>query len=499
MKKIIPQSADTHMLILIGIFIISLSILQPWVRGDGIHYYAYIRSLVIDGDLRFENEFKDAVEFNKFSPPVLRGIKEYKPTRSIGVAETLLPLTKTGYTSNQAPVGAPLLWSPFFLLAHLLVIILNRVGIGIPADGYSFPYIFLVSFGSCLYGFIGLILGYKICRRYFSDAVSLYATVSIWWASSMPAYMHGHPLLSHTSSVFAVALLLFFYLKTREGESLAEWTMLGLIAGLAMIVRIQDGLFLLIPVAELLRQYYSAIKYRMTSGVLKIVSKNILFLTGFLLGILPQLIVGKVIYGVYTLDFYRATQKEFAFNWFSPPIFQVLFSSWHGLFSWTPILFFAMIGLYCFFKKDKAFSVILSVIFLLQLYVISGSYSKITGVYLWQYSSFGGRMFLSCTPIFILGLAGLTEALKVKFKVRWSSLILLMLGPILWNLAFIFQFGLGLVPREGYISWKEMAYNQFITIPFLVYQKIFHQNLLWVIVFSLIVFCVSVVYLRKRR
>ncbi|MDP3732061.1 MAG: glycosyltransferase family 39 protein, partial [Candidatus Omnitrophota bacterium] len=334
MKKIIPESVDRRMLILIGIFIISLSLLQPWVRGDGIHYYAYIRSLVIDGDLRFENEFKDAVEFNKFPPPVLRGIKEYKPTGSIGVAEALLPLTKTGYTRNQAPVGAPLLWSPFFLLAHLLVIILNRIGIGIPADGYSFPYIFLVSIGSCLYGFIGLILGYKICRRYFSGAISLYATASIWWASSIPAYMYGHPLLSHTASVFCVSLLIFLFLRIQDRPSSIRWLGLGFVAGLAIIVRIQDALFLLIPLTELLRQDYRAIKHRITPGILKIASKNILFLTGFLFGILPQLIVGKVIYGVYTLDFYRATQKEFAFNWFSPPIFRVLFSSWHGLFSW---------------------------------------------------------------------------------------------------------------------------------------------------------------------
>ena len=36
---------------------------------------------------------------------------------------------------------------------------------------------------------------------------------------------------------------------------------------------------------------------------------------------------------------------------------------------------------------------------------------------------------------------------------------------ILWNLAFIFQWGTGLVPHRGPISWKQMAYNQVAVVP----------------------------------
>src|SRR5262245_50132162 len=40
--------------VLAGCFAITLALVNPYVRGDGNGYYAYIRSLVIDGDLRFE-------------------------------------------------------------------------------------------------------------------------------------------------------------------------------------------------------------------------------------------------------------------------------------------------------------------------------------------------------------------------------------------------------------------------------------------------------------
>jgi hypothetical protein len=38
-------------------------------------------------------------------------------------------------------------------------------------------------------------------------------------------------------------------------------------------------------------------------------------------------------------------------------------------------------------------------------------------------------------------------------------------GLILWNLAFIFQWGMHLVPPRGDISWPEMVENQFDAVP----------------------------------
>src|SRR5262245_66022771 len=40
------------------LFLLSLPIVNPHIRGDGNEYYAYVRSLIIDGDLQFENEYR---------------------------------------------------------------------------------------------------------------------------------------------------------------------------------------------------------------------------------------------------------------------------------------------------------------------------------------------------------------------------------------------------------------------------------------------------------
>ena len=42
---------------LLLLFLLSLVLVNPWVRGDGVGYYAYARSLLIDHNLRFEEEW----------------------------------------------------------------------------------------------------------------------------------------------------------------------------------------------------------------------------------------------------------------------------------------------------------------------------------------------------------------------------------------------------------------------------------------------------------
>jgi hypothetical protein len=36
---------------------------------------------------------------------------------------------------------------------------------------------------------------------------------------------------------------------------------------------------------------------------------------------------------------------------------------------------------------------------------------------------------------------------------------------IVWNLAFIFQWGTHMVPARGPISWSQMVQNQFVAVP----------------------------------
>src|SRR5262249_55878891 len=50
----------THPGVLLVVFLLTLPLVNPWVRGDGVGYYAYLHSLLIDHDLNFENEWRNA-------------------------------------------------------------------------------------------------------------------------------------------------------------------------------------------------------------------------------------------------------------------------------------------------------------------------------------------------------------------------------------------------------------------------------------------------------
>ena len=145
------------------------------------------------------------------------------------------------------------------------------------------------------------------------------------------------------------------------------------------------------------------------------------------------------------------------FFWTSPRFWQVLLSSEHGLFTWTPIVALAVLGLFFLYKQDKIVALSLLGALVVFYYVVASNQ------YWHGISSFGSRLFVSCTPVFVLGLAGFLEAFRRKIRIRWAAALLVLL--IIWNGFFIFQWGSNLIPNRGPISWKEMVYNQFIVVP----------------------------------
>ena len=143
-------------------------------------------------------------------------------------------------------------------------------------------------------------------------------------------------------------------------------------------------------------------------------------------------------------------------------LLKVLFSSDHGMFSWTPVLILATAGIFFLIKRDALLG-LGSLFTFLAFYYFIASYSDWDGL-----SGFGNRFFVSLTPIFILGLAALLSALsdwlgKPARAVAAAGTVLALL--VVWNIGFIFQWGTHMVPARGEISWGSMIHNQFVDVP----------------------------------
>ena len=192
------------------------------------------------------------------------------------------------------------------------------------------------------------------------------------------------------------------------------------------------------------------------SSVWRLFLQNVLFTLAAFLVFLPTLIVKKIIYGSY-LEFGYGPHWDFT----SPALLKVCFSSEHGLFSWTPVILLAVIGLFLLKNHDRALSLYCLLAFAFYLYAI-GCYEDWAGI-----SSFGNRFFVSLTPLFILGLAVFFDWLSEALQERRAEILSAALTTVLiiWNLGLVFQWGTHLIPARGPISWHDAAYNQVAVVP----------------------------------
>jgi hypothetical protein len=433
--------------ILFIVFLCSLPLINPIVHGDGVGYYAYARAPLIQHNLHFEQDWLHAnLLFSK---------SRTLPNGQLSAAE----YTETGYVSNLFSIGPALLWAPFLLAAHGIVLLCNALGAHIPADGFSLPYLLAMALGTAVYGFLGLLLSYSLARKYVEGCWAFLATLGIWGASSLPVYMYFNPSWSHAHSVFAVALFLWYWDRTRGSRTFLQWILLGLISGLMLDVYFANGVFLILPLIESLADYGDAWKTQEFREAASLFAANFCYLLTMILCFVPTLITRKIIFG----GFFRfSSYQHAAWDWTAPHWYSILFSSDHGILLWTPILALAIIGLVFVPRRAKVLTSYLSAGAAAFFYLIS-CYPDWAGI-----SAFGNRFFISVTPIFIFGLALLLQRFGGFFRSSTRAFSLaasVFFLFIVWNAGFMFQWGAHLIPVRGPVSLAEVAHNQFFVVP----------------------------------
>ena len=418
--------------------------INPWVRGDGVGYYAFARALLIEHRLDFRKDWLTANDSFRLD--------------RIDAAGQILPdqYTSTGHLDNHFSIGPAILWAPFLIPAHAAVLVSDKLGAAIPPDGFSWPYVDAMAFGTALYGFLALWISFRLARKYLPEKWALLAALGIWFGSSLPVYMYFNPSWSHAHSAFVVALFLWYWDRTRGARTWTQWAILGAIGGLMMDVYYVNALVLLVPLFEVLPRYWKDMRAARGGPVARLFFQNLLFTAVILAAFLPTILSKKIIYGGYLSFGYGDL-----WHWNSPALLRVCFSSDHGLFSWTPLLLLAVVGLFFLLRRDRELAASLLLLFAIYVYTI-GCYQDWAGI-----SSFGNRFFVSLTPVFILGLAAFFDSLARLWEPRRAVLIARAATAIfiVWNLGLIYQWGMHLIPVRGPISWREATYNQVAVVP----------------------------------
>ncbi len=373
--------------------------------SDGRSYFVQVRSLVMDWDLDFAND------------------------------ETVFG----GHGARQYAFGAPILWSPFFLLGHVWLSALNLLGGDLRVDGYYFPYQRAIGLGTLLYGFVGLVLIYRVLRRYFSKGLACLSTLGLCGASFLIWYLTVDNSMVHGVSMFATTLFLFLWHRFRDVPTRVPWVWLGAAAGVMAMVRWQNSAFVVLPLGDLLWSSWRArsgdSRARLWAG-----SRDLVRFTGAAFAaFVPQLLFWKVVYGSWV--YLPVREHAFQPMWLPPYMTDVLFSSNRGLLSWTPVITAALIGLVLFARHHGRVALVLAGSFLGQVW-INGAVEI-----WWGGVGFGARRFANCTLVFAVGLAGLLTAVQRRPLI---APLVTFCALLLFNTVFMLGYRNGTFsPTEG--------------------------------------------------
>ena len=207
---------------------------EPW-RGDGyapVFHGTLFASLATSGDLDLMNEYLMS------SSPLW--VAE-KAARSI---------TAEGYVTDAFPIGPTLLWAPFWLAAHVAA---RWIAPEASLDPVAPVYTFAFSLAGLFYGFLGFLLLWRVAYRFFPSWLAFAAAVAAFFGSpAAEACFKGYGL-SCVYSFFTVALFLYATTECARWPCLRRVVYLALAAGLMVITCWPSIVFLIIPVAMLLR------------------------------------------------------------------------------------------------------------------------------------------------------------------------------------------------------------------------------------------------------
>jgi hypothetical protein len=350
------------------------------VVGDALHHYVQLRSLVFDRDVHFQNEY----------------VRMYRLKGGEPGTEWVYESTPTGYVRNLMPVGPALLWAPAFLATTLVVWAGQFVGVNYPLDGYGRLFQATAGLTGVLAAAVGVWLSFLASAEVAGRRAAAWASIVLWLSSSALYYSLISPTYSHAASLLATSLFWLAFVRGRQQAPVRRYAVLGALAGVAALMRWQDAIILIVPCVDLLWRRARGM------GIGQLAVRGLTCAAAALAAFTPQMLVWQRLYGRP----FAIPQGEGFMRWGSPALVEVLFSDWHGLFTWTPLVAVAVAGLVFLWRRDRLVCSAAATFLILSWYVNAAAADW------WAGEAFGSRRFVSCFAVLSFGLAAMIA--------RWS-------------------------------------------------------------------------------
>lgn len=384
------------------------------IEWDIISYYAYLPAVFIHQDLNFEFREKDIEKYGEIIWPIRSPI---------------------GKNTIITSMGMSILYAPFFFLGHVSALLGPW-----EADGYSLPYRFALSFSIFFYLIPGFIFLAKILKRYFDEKVAAFTLIAVLLGTNLLYYATDEGPMSHAYNFALITIFIWTTIRFYDKPGLARIILAGALAGLIALIRPTNILVLIIFFLWDIRSW-NDMKQRFRF-FLKRYYWVLLMAGAFILVWVPQMIYWHWATGQIFFFSYGLKHERFYFD--NPQIFNILFSYKKGWFVYTPIMLFAIAGMFTLPQKLKGLILPFTIFTFLNIYILSSWWSW------WFGGSFGLRAFIDMYGLMTIPLAAFISytfhSKKPKKIILTGTLVLL----ILFNLFQTWQY------RKGLIHWELM-------------------------------------------
>jgi len=358
------------------VFVYATGRAGPPIRSDGFSHYVYLPAWFIYGDPSLSAVANDCCggEFPPFT--------------------AIIRWPGTHGWVNAHPIGVAILQTPFFLAAHALTAWTN-----LSPDGFTLYYQHAAGLAGTFWIVAGLLVMRALLLRRVSDGAAAVTLIVLLFGTNLYHYATFDSAYSHAYSFFLVASLLLVTERwsTAREPDFRGALLLGLVAGLIVLTRHTNALFLVVV------PFYGVTG--LTSGRAAITRfwdrrRELAVIAAVaMLTIVPQLAIYYQATGRLLVNSYG----ELGFTFLTPHLWGVLFSVTKGAFFWSPLLLAGIAGYAMQGEATRPFALGAAIVFAVDTYLIASWWD-------WQFGgSYGHRGFVDLLPLFGLGLAAFFE------------------------------------------------------------------------------------------
>jgi hypothetical protein len=417
-----PRRPHVDLYLLGALLVLVAAAQHTWNEGitsDGSLYFTHLRSLIFDRDLRISRE--------------------------------LAFLNQPPRPHHVVPIGPSIVWAPLYLIVAVGDWLGAALGLSTRATGVALgltlPYMRAAFIGSFAATAAGLFAIHMRVRREFGGAIALLVSTLTLLATPLVWYVVFEPSMTHAVSFGAVTIALVASERwmSRGSPTRGQAIAIGALFSVVMVVRPEDGLFLAFPVAWMFR----GVRLQPDSGPPEGGRHVGRVVAHMAIGAAPLLLVQAVmLYFLFASNnFSLAGGDEGYLSPFSPNLSDVLFSSRHGLLSWSPVVWVGLLGILIYRRRDPRWAWPALFAFAALVWINGSAHDWAGG---W---AFGGRRFVSLLGVLAPGLA------LTAWTARRHPLTIIApvaVGLVAWNLTLMSQYQDGRIPRDETISWADV-------------------------------------------